>query len=171
MCSSRGLIFFDDGEDHLVPRRPRAEDEAVLPVDIPMWLEYGDFQTARMVLAGGGTVEPTLLERRTIEAEALEPVLKAFIEEPGREKIKRTLFKAGHETRVGTAGRWPSDRDRPPSGILSRRFRSRGPGMGLEAPIRLPDGFQGSADFLNLTDALVRRGDADAGAGQITGGA
>jgi len=50
-CSSKSLIFFDDGEDHLVPRSPRADDEAVLPVDIPMSLEYGEFQTARMVLA------------------------------------------------------------------------------------------------------------------------
>jgi len=111
------------------------------------------------------------LESRTVQAEALDPVLKAFSEEPGREKVKRTLFKAGHEDGRRYGRRMAERSGSATLKDLVEEVRSWGPGWGLEAPIRLPDGFQGSAGFSNLTDALVRRGDADAEAGQITGGA
>ena len=39
----------------------------------------------------------TLLEKRTVEAEALAPVLKAFVAELGPEKVKRILYKASYE--------------------------------------------------------------------------
>lgn len=46
----------------------------------------------------------------------------------------------------------------------------RGAGMELEYPLRLPKGFQTSADFPNLTEALVKRGYADADVQKIMGG-
>jgi membrane dipeptidase len=42
--------------------------------------------------------------------------------------------------------------------------------MEREYPIRLPEGFQTSAGFPNLTDALVKRGYADADVRKIMGG-
>jgi membrane dipeptidase len=52
--------------------------------------------------------------------------------------------------------------------LLSGKSK-RGPAMELDFPIRNPKGIQNSADFPNLTDALLTRGYSESEAGKILG--
>ncbi len=80
-------------------------------------------------------METTLLEKRTIEAEALEPVLKAFIEELGREKVKRILFKASYEGARRYGRELAGFLGSPTLEDLAKEVRSWGGGGALEEKI------------------------------------